>query len=90
MRPILPPLALALLAACDGALAPDPALRSRQEAACRAVIAAHIGRSPGEVVAEWVSETAGVAQVAARDGNRLHICKVDDAGRVLGYTHPRG
>ena len=88
MRLALTPILLVPLAACVASEQPRADLRARQEAACAAVIAAHVGRPLGEVSSRWISEAGGVAQVEARDGNRLHICDVDTSGRVLGYSHP--
>ena len=93
MRRILPLLTLAPLLACAGpevgAEAPGADPRVRQEAACTAAIAAHVGRPAAEVTSRWLSATDGVASVEARDGNRRHLCTVDAAGRVIGYSHPR-
>lgn len=91
MRPVLLLLPLAQLAAC-GEVAPVATddLRARQEAACTAAIAAHVARPPAEVASRWLSEANGVAEIEARDGDRLHLCQVDASGRVLGYSHPRG
>jgi len=91
MRAILAPLLLMTVAACDPVpdQVPDPAdLRSRQEAACTAAIAAHVRRPALEVSSLWLSETEGVARVEARDGGRVHICEVNAAGQVLRYIHP--
>lgn len=64
----------------------DP--RALQEAACAAVIAAHVGRPESEVTARWIVATDGLAQVEARDGDRVHVCQVTASGQVVGYTHP--
>lgn len=90
MRRVLLLLPLAQLAAC-GEVAPAATdLRARQEAACTATIAAHVARPPAEVASRWLSETNGVAEIEARDGDRIHLCQVDGSGRVLSYSHPRG
>lgn len=86
MRSILLLLPLAACAAEPPGPAPDP--RARQEAACTAAIAAHIRRPAAEVTSRWLSEAGGIATVEARDGDRLHLCRVDGAGRVTGYSHP--
>ncbi|WP_134725054.1 hypothetical protein [Paracoccus luteus] len=65
---------------------PDP--WARQETACAAAIAAHIRRPVAEVTVRRVADTGGTATVEARDGNRLHLCRVDASGTVLGYSHP--
>lgn len=83
-------LALAPLAACTATDAVVDDRRATQEAACAAAIATHIARPVSEVTARRLSEAGGVAEVEAIDGDRLHICRVDGSGRVLGYTHPRG
>jgi hypothetical protein len=88
LAPILLLLPLLPLVACTEAERPVVDLPARQEAACKAVIAQHIGRPETEVSTRWLSEAAGVAQVEARDGDRLHICNVDASARVLGYIHP--
>lgn len=88
MRPVLLLPLLAPLAACMTAGAPADDPRPRQEAACAAAIAAHVGRPVAEVTARWLSEANGVASVEARDSGRRHLCSVDAAGRVLGYSHP--
>ncbi|RNF35000.1 hypothetical protein [Paracoccus methylarcula] len=87
MRLLLPILFLAQLSACVEAESPA-ILHTRQEAACTAVIAAHIQRPASEVASRWLSEAGGVAQVEARDGSRRHICNLDSSARVLGYSHP--
>ena len=82
---------LLALAGCEAALPVDAgALRALQEAACRAVIAEHVGRPEAEVIPRWLSEADGVAQVETLDGDRRHVCRVDVRGRVLGYVHPDG
>ena len=82
-------LLLLPLAACT-AEPPAPAsdLRARQESACTAAIADHIRRPPAKVTSRWLSEAEGTATVEARDGNRLHLCRVDGSGRVTSYFHP--
>lgn len=88
MRAALLPLALLPLAAC---VQPEPPVadpRAQQEAACAAAIAAHIRQPVAGVTARRVADTGGTATVEARDGNRLHLCRVDASGRVLGYSHP--
>ena len=93
MRPTpLPALFLSaplVLAACMDPTPPDDSLPARQEAACAATIAAHINRPLAEVTPRWLSETGGVATVETMDGNRRHLCSVDQTGRVTGYSHPR-
>lgn len=82
-------LLLLPLAACAAeSPAPVPDLRARQESACTTAIAGHIRRPPAEVTSRWLSEAEGTATVEARDGNRLHLCRVDGSGRVTGYSHP--
>lgn len=81
-------VAAAATAATDAASQPAPDLRQMQQAACQATIAAHVGRPAAEVTTRWLAESAGIASVEARDGDRVHICTVDAAGRVLGYIHP--
>lgn len=89
MRSILILSALALLAGCAGHTAPAADnLRTRQEAACTAAIAAHIRQPATAVTSRWLSEAGGVASIEAVDGNRRHLCDVDGRGRVLGYSHP--
>ncbi|MDS9468956.1 hypothetical protein RGQ15_15420 [Paracoccus sp. MBLB3053] len=88
MRAVLIPALPAMLAACTATQPSQDDLRPRQEAACTATIAAHVGRPSSEVTSRWLSETGGIAQIEARDGNRLHVCQVDASGRVLGYIHP--
>jgi hypothetical protein len=88
MHPVIGLILLAPLAACTAAPAPAPDLPARQEAACRSVIAAHVGRPESDVSTRWLSETGGIAEIEARDGDRLHICDVDAEARVLGYIHP--
>lgn len=87
MRFLLPILFLAQLSACVEAESPA-ILRDRQEAACTAVIAAHVRRPASEVASRWLSETGGVAKVEAWDSDRRHICDVDSSAEVLGYSHP--
>ena len=82
-------LSLTPIAGCMQAAPPADDLHVRQEAACTATIAAHIARPASEVTSRWLSEADGVANVEARDGHRLHLCRVDASGRVLGYSHPR-
>ncbi|KGJ04597.1 hypothetical protein IT41_09570 [Paracoccus halophilus] len=82
----------AALAACTApvAVAPGGDLRARQEAACRAAIAAHVSRPEDQVAPRWLSDTQGVATVQTMDGARRHLCRVDASARVLGYSHPDG
>jgi hypothetical protein len=79
---------LLLLSACAETAPPVPDLQSRQEAACAAAIAAHVGRPESQISARWLSEQDGKAQIETLDGGRRHICEVDASGRVLGYSHP--
>lgn len=88
MRSVLIPIALVTLAACAGLDSAATDSRAREEAACTAVIAAHIGRPPAEVTSRWISEAGGVAKVEARDDDRIHICDISSTGQVLGYVHP--
>ncbi|MFD1880907.1 hypothetical protein [Paracoccus pacificus] len=93
MRPMIALVPLAMLTACvqdQPATQPDagPDLRAMQESACTAAIAAHIRRPVADVRSTWASTQDGVAMIEARDGNRLHLCRVDAGGRVLGYIHP--
>ncbi len=90
MRSPLCLLALLPLAACMQTAAPQTDPRPMQEAACAATVAAHIARPLAQVHPRWLSDTAGIAQVETLDGHRRHLCQVDTAGRVLGYSHPRG
>lgn len=95
MRPLLILPALSLLAACADAptattAMPDADLRTRQAEACTAAIAAHIRRPATEIETRWLSEAGGIAQVQTLDGSRRHLCTVDAAARVLGYSHPDG
>ncbi len=82
---LLSPLALA--ACMEAAPAADKTLATRQEAACAAAIADHIGGPITSV--RWLSQTDGIATVETLDGNRRHLCTVNAAGRVTGYSHPR-
>ncbi|MBA4490441.1 hypothetical protein [Paracoccus sp. S1E-3] len=88
-------LTLLPLAACMEAAPPSPgpvptaAAAAAQEAACRAAIARHIGQPLSAVEPRWLSETGGIATVETLDNGRRHLCSVDAAGRVLGYSHPR-
>ncbi|MRX49996.1 hypothetical protein GI374_05930 [Paracoccus sp. S-4012] len=76
------------VAACTTAAPPADDLQARQEGACTAVIADHVGRPPSEIVSRVIATSDSGATVEARDGARLHLCTVDAAGRVLGYAHP--
>ena len=80
-------LLLLPLSACVAA-GPSGPDHAGQEAACAAVIAAHVRRPVAEVQPRWLSEANGIARVETLDGSRRHICEVDAAGRVLGYIHP--
>ena len=67
MHPLLPLLALTLLAACAGtgpAAAPD--IRAVQEAACTAAIAAHVGRPAAEVTSRWIGDATGGSAAGGR------------------------
>lgn len=88
--PAIRSLLLILLPVACGSAATPPAsdLKSRQETACTAIIAEHVGRPVTEIRARWLSETNGVAQVETMDSNRRHICRLDDQARVLDYIHP--
>lgn len=86
MRITPPLLAMALLAACAEPPAAD--IGAQQEAACIAAIAAHVRRPASEISARRISAAAGIALIETRDGDRLHLCRADAAGRVLGYDHP--
>lgn len=93
MRPLLLMLPLILVPACSERAAQvalaDTDLRSRQQAACTATIAAHINRSIVDISARWLSEADGIASIEAVDGTRRHLCNVDANGRVVSYSHPR-
>jgi len=84
-------VACVALAACAEAPATAPGPdRAAQEAACDAVVAAHVGLAPDAVATAWrETGTDGIAVFEARDGSRLHLCEVDAAGRVLRLDHPR-
>ncbi len=94
MKPTLQaPLVLAagVLAGCAAAVVTAPeADRAAQARACDEAVALHVKRSPDAVATIW-RETgpASVAIFEARDGDRLHTCEVDAAGRVLRLDHPR-
>lgn len=91
MRPlmILVPALVLPMACAEPASQADDGLRNRQEAACTAAILDHINHRPrGEVSSRWVSAENDQALVEIRDGDRLHLCHVDAAGKVLGYDHP--
>jgi len=79
------------LAACAEAAPPAASDRAAQEVACDLATAAHIGLPPDAVATAW-HETgpAGIAVFQALDGERLHLCTVDAAGRVLRLEHPPG
>jgi hypothetical protein len=85
MRRALPFL---ILAAC--APAPDPGIAARDAlgGACAAAVAGHVGK-PVEAVEITFRETApdGVTIFAARDGDRVHDCRIDATGRVLRVDH---
>ena len=86
------PLTLLPLAACMQAAppaSPPQAAQATQEAACAAAIARHIGQPVTTVQPRWLSDTGGIATVETLDNGRRHLCRVDAAGRVLGYSHPR-
>ncbi len=89
MRAAMISLFLIALAGCTGTATPDTALPARQEAICRDAIAAHIGRPAAEVTPRWLSRSGTIATIETIDGGRRHLCRVDDQGRLLGYTHPR-
>lgn len=86
MRPLL--LICPALVACADPGPSGAELRRQQEEACAAVIAEHVRRPVTEITASWLSESGGIAEVRTLDGDRLHVCRVDGAGRVLGYIHP--
>jgi hypothetical protein len=88
VRPLIAPLLIVFLASCAGPARQSTDLRTRQEAACTAVIAAHVRRLEAEVASHWRSEDGDIAKIEARDGDRVHICDVDASGQVLGYIHP--
>jgi hypothetical protein len=85
-----------LLAGCaapggEGTGAEAAGSRAVEESACAAVVAEHVGLGPGDVVATWRERRPdGIAVVEVRDGDRLHTCDVDAAGRVLSIDHPPG
>ncbi len=77
------------LAACAGAPAPVGADRAAQADACHRAVAAHVGLPAEAVATVWREDGAdGIAVFEARDGDRLHLCEVDAAGRVLRLAHP--
>ena len=83
------PLTLLPLAACMEAAPPASPPHAAQEAACAAAVARHIGQPITAVQPRWLFEAGGIATVETLDGGRRHLCRVDAAGRVLGYSHPR-
>jgi hypothetical protein len=82
-----------LLAACT-AEAPAPADHGRDERACAAAVAAHVGKPVEAVSATWSGATAaggGVVTVADAEGaggERVHTCEVDAAGNLIAIRHP--
>lgn len=64
-------------------------LRLRQERACAAATAEHIGRGMEAVTSTWRGSTEdGRATVDVRDGDRLHVCEIDASSRSLSLVHP--
>ena len=89
-------LLAAALAGCAvapeaGPSASDAAdLQERQERACAAATAEHIGREPESVTPTWRSTTGrDTAEVEVRDGDRLHVCEIDASARPLRLLHSR-
>lgn len=65
-----------------------PVLRERQERACAAATADHIGRGLDAVSPTWKGVTeGGGAEVEVRDGDRLHVCEVDANAQPLRLLH---
>jgi hypothetical protein len=85
MRRALPFL---ILAACTAPPAPETPGRDALAGACAAAVAGHVGK-PVEAVEITFRETApdGVTVFAVRDGDRVHDCRIDAAGRVLRLDH---
>ncbi len=78
------------LAACAEAppAGPDAAA---QATACGRATAGHVGLPAAALVVGGRAERAdGAAVIEVRDGDRLHLCTVDAAGRVLRLDHPPG
>ena len=83
------PLTLLPLAACMEVAPVATTPQAAQEAACAAAIAQHIGQPVAAVQPRWLSEAGGIAIIETLDNGGRHLCRVDAAGRVLGYSHPR-
>jgi hypothetical protein len=68
--------------------------RTALVAACAAAVAAHVGKGADAVTATWTGTTPeGIGLVAVGDAQesgaeRVHVCEVDGAGRVLAIEHP--
>lgn len=99
------PLLLALLAGCaapesgtgaseepaiDAPEAPGASdLQQRQERACAAATADHLGRGLEAVSPSWRGpNAAGNAEVEVRDGERLHVCEIDASAQPIRLEHP--
>ena len=86
---------LAVVVAGCAATAPAPeAARTVQVDACAVAVAAHVGKAPEAVVAEWTGTTGtGSAIVTVSDAQagraeRVHTCEVDARGQVRAIEHP--
>jgi hypothetical protein len=83
-----------LVAACTAEV-PAPADHGRDERACAAAVAAHVGKPVEAVGARWSGATAeggGIVTVSdaqGAGGERVHTCEVDVAGNLVAIRHPR-
>lgn len=85
MRRALLPL---ILAACTAPPAPEVPSREALAQACAAVVAKHVGKPVAMVETTFrTTDPSGLTVFAVRDGNRVHDCRIDAAGRVLRLDH---
>jgi hypothetical protein len=85
MRRALLPL---ILAACTAPPAPEAPSRDDLARACAAAVAGHVGKPVAAVETRFrATDPDGVTVFAVRDGDRVHDCRIDAAGRVLRLDH---
>jgi hypothetical protein len=83
-----------LLAACAAEVPAPPADHGRDERACAAAVAAHVGKPVKGVSARWSGTTpaggniVAVADAQGAGGERVHTCEIDAAGNLLAIRHP--
>ena len=85
MRRALLPL---ILAACAAPPAPETPSRDDLARACAAATSGHVGKPVAAVETSFrATDPDGVTVFAVRDGDRVHDCRIDAAGRVLRLDH---